>query len=351
MIEGMIAVIIAGGSGTRLWPLSTSEYPKHLLSLTGRRSLVQYTYERARTVADKVYVLTDISHSKAIKKQLPDIDDKCFLIEPGRRGTANCILLALKQIQLEDPDEPIAFIAADHYVLDTAGFTRTFKKAEKASRQQGKIVLIGVEPDYPATGFGYIKKGKLLPGKSPLYEVHSFKEKPDYKQAVKYLKSGDYLWNCSYFIGSAQTFKKEMHLQSPELYTTFQKLCGAKSRSAIEKIYLAADSNSIDYALIEKVDDLLVIPAEYDWMDLGSYGDLHKASQRNAKLNHVTGEKIELEGVENSYVSNQENKPVAVIGLNNIVVVNTKDGLLVARKDLAQQVGEVSKRFNNKTSP
>lgn len=341
----MIAVIIAGGSGTRLWPLSTPDYPKHLLKLTGHKSLLQYTYERAKTLTDKIYVLTDTSHAQHIKKQLPELADSCFIIEPGRRGTANCILLALKQIGESEPDDPIAFVAADHYIRDTAGFTHSFKTAEQISKQAGRIVLIGAEPDYPATGFGYIQKDGVFKDGSLIYNVHSFKEKPDYDTALKYLNSGNYLWNCGYFTASEATFLKAMEEHAPDLKRDYDMLKNSKTQAELNKTYLSFKAISIDYALIEKVKDLLVIPASFDWMDLGSYNDLHKASERNAVHNHIRGTNVQLDGVENSYVYNQEDKPVAVIGLNNIVVVNTKDGLLVARKDLSQQVGEVSKRF------
>lgn len=344
----MIAVIIAGGSGTRLWPLSTPDFPKHLLSLTGRRSLVQYTYDRAKTLSDQIYVLTDASHAKHIKKQLPEIKDSCFIIEPARRGTVNCILLALRQIAKTNKDEPIAFLAADHFIRNTAEFTKTFKSAGKVSEQTNRIVLIGVEPDYPATGFGYIQKNGDFESTEEVYNVHSFKEKPDYKQAQEYLKSSNYLWNCGYFVGSVNAFTEAMTNAAPDLLATYQKLSEAKNRQARQEVYLELKTDSIDYALIEKNKELLVIPAHFDWMDLGSYGDLHKASQRNSRHNHIHGDNIELEGVENSYVYNQEDKPVAVIGLNNVVVVNTKDGLLVVRKDFSQHVGEVSKKFKDK---
>ncbi len=341
----MICVIIAGGSGTRLWPLSTPDYPKHLLSLTGHKSLLQYTYERAKILTNKIYVLTDVSHAKHIKKQLPDLEQSSFLIEPGRRGTANCILLALKEISNTDSDEPIAFISADHYIRDTAGFTHSFKTAEDVSMQTGRIVLIGADPDYPATGFGYIQKDGVFKNSALVYEVHSFKEKPDYDQAVIYQNSGNYLWNCGYFTASKETFVNAMVKHAPKLLANYNKISKTKNKKELEEVYLSLDAISIDYALIEKVDNLLVVPASFDWMDLGSYNDLHKASERNALHNHIKGNNVELDGVENAYVNNQEDKPVAVIGLNNIVVVNTKEGLLVARKDLSQQVGEISKRF------
>lgn len=342
----MITVIIAGGSGTRLWPLSTPDYPKHLLALTGSKSLVNYAYERAKSISDEIYVVTEASHASHVKEQLPELGEDAFIIEPGRRGTASCIVAALSRIaDKHDKDEPIAFVAADHYVRDKAGFTHSFKLAANASEKSGRIVLVGVEPDYPATGFGYIQKNGLYDENSFIFNVHSFKEKPDYETAREYVASGNYLWNCGYFVGSVNTFLKAMQSSAPNLYKNFEALQNAKNNEAFNEMYLAFENDSIDYALIEKTTDLLVVPATFDWMDLGSYGDLQKAMGSDEQGNHVKGEKVELEGVENSFVQNNEDKPIAVIGLDNIAIVNTEHGILVARKDLAQKVGEVSKRF------
>lgn len=346
----MITVIIAGGSGTRLWPLSTPSYPKHLLKINGDdKSLLQNTYERAKLISNDVYVLTDASHSDHVREQLNDIKADHLVIEPARRGTASCIVSALANITgKHGDDEAIAVLSADHYIRDTAGFVHSFKVAGKISEQEGRIVLIGVEPDQPATGFGYIQKDKLFDEKLFVYNVNSFKEKPDFEVAKKYVKSGNYLWNCGYFVGSLNTFKKHMQESAPEMFADYEKLVAAKSEQEYIDTYLSFENNTIDYALIEKVNDLLVVPASFDWMDLGSFGDIHKAVESNESGNHIHGNEIEVDGVENSLIQNYEDKPLAVIGLDNIVVINSPNGILVARKDLAQKVGEVSKRISAK---
>lgn len=344
----MISVIIAGGSGTRLWPLSTPDYPKHLLKVNGdTNSLLQNTYQRAKKISSAIYIVTEIGHAHHIKEQLPDLPAEAFIIEPARRGTASCIVAALAHVaERHDKDEPIAVLAADHFIRDIDGFAHSFKVAADASNKEGRIVLVGVEPDYPATGFGYIQKGDVFDDKTFVFNVHSFKEKPDFATARKYLKSGNYLWNCGYFVGSIDTFKKSMKKYAAGLARDYEALTAAKTPEEYEKVYLGFENTSIDYALIEHMDNLLVVPAAFDWMDLGSYGDLHKAVVNDEKGNYASGNKLELEGVENSFIQNYEDKPVAVIGLDNVVVVNTPKGLVVARKDLSQQVGEVSKRFN-----
>src|SRR3990167_8066077 len=160
----MITVIIAGGSGTRLWPLSTPDYPKHLLKINGdENSLLQNTYERAKRISSDTYVITEIGHAHHIKEQLPELGDENFVIEPARRGTASCIVAALVHIaSRHGQDEPIAFLAADHFIRDNDGFAHSFKVAGDASVASGRVVLVGVEPDHPSTGFGYIQKDNLF---------------------------------------------------------------------------------------------------------------------------------------------------------------------------------------------
>ena len=342
----MIIVLIAGGSGTRLWPLSTPDFPKHLLTINGdKKSLLQNTYDRAKRLTDSIYVVPEIGHADHVKKQLPDLKEDAYIVEPARRGTASCIIAALQHISTRhDPDESIVFLSADHYIRDVDGFVHSFRVATDMAQKQRRIVLVGVEPDNPATGFGYIQKGELFDEESFVFNVHSFREKPAYDVAKEYVSSGNYLWNCGYFVGSLNIFKNVMQKHAPSMREDYERLLQTRTEDDYQSVYLSFENNTIDYALIEHVDDLLVVPASFDWMDLGSFGDLHRAVLNDELGNHVGGN-VEIEGVENSFIQNHDTKPMAVIGLDNIVVINTKNGILVARKDLAQKVGEVSKRI------
>jgi len=345
----MIVCIIAGGSGTRLWPLSTPNYPKHLLCVNGDdKSLLQNTYERSKTLSDNIYVVTESSHATHIREQVGELPEENFIVEPDRRGTANCTVAVLAYIaERHGKEEPVAIISADHFVRDTVGFTHSFKVAAETSRSENRIVMIGIEPDYPSTGFGYIKKDTVFDEATLVYEVDSFKEKPDYETALEYVRSGQYLWNCSYLIGSVNTILKRMEKFAPYLIDNYEKLANAKNSDDYRDAYLSFETNSIDYALLDYVDDLMVVPASFDWMDMGSFGDMHKVVGLDADSNYSKGY-VELDGVENSYIENHEDKPVAVIGLDNVVVINTKDGILVARKDLGQKVGEIAKKIAKK---
>ncbi len=345
----MITVIIAGGSGTRLWPLSTSSNPKQLLKLTNDLSMVQNTYERASRMSKDVYVVPDISHADALKAQLSELDDDHFVVEPGRRGTANCIVAALAHIsKRHDRNEPIAFIHSDHHIRDVDGFARSFGTAQRLSSDRQEIVLIGIEPSYPATGFGYIERADEVDDFGTAYTVKSFKEKPDFETAKRYMLSGNYFWNCGYFVGSVDTFLNEMKQYAPDLLANYEALIsiGDVNSDEYKNTYLSFENEVIDVALIEKSQSLLVVPASFDWMDVGNFKDLHEANESDVLGNHFRGDNIHSIEVENAYIRNDSpDKHIAVIGLDNVVVVNTDNGLLVARKDLAHKVGEIAKKI------
>jgi mannose-1-phosphate guanylyltransferase len=343
-IKRMIVVIIAGGSGTRLWPLSTNDYPKHLLKLTDDKSLLQNTYARAKLLTDNIYIVPDKSHSDHILTQLPELPSDHLLVEPGRRGTASCVVMALAKIKSnENPDEPIVFMHADHHIRDNAGFTEALNLAAKVSKEQKKLVLLGLEPTYPATGFGYIERGDHA-NSGQVYRVTCFKEKPDYQTAEEYVKSGKFLWNMGYFVATLNSFERSIKKAAPQLWRNYQKLLKAKDQKECDKCYLSFKAEPIDTALIERLEDTLVMPGTFDWMDVGSFPDVHLINVQDDAGNTLQG-KIAVEGVSNSFVRNDTDKPVVVIGLDNVAVVSTPDGILVVNKSHAQKVGEVSKRL------
>lgn len=344
----MITVIIAGGSGTRLWPLSTKDYPKHLLSLTNENSLLQNTVERMRRVAkqDHIYVITESSHSKHVLDQLKGLSKDNILIEPGRRGTASCVLMGLVKIKNSKlpKDEPIIFLWADHLIRDNEGFAATALRAGELSKSENKLVFVGVEPTYPATGFNYMQKDGAVEGWFNTFNLERFTEKPNKKTAEMYLSSGKYLWNSGYLVGSLNVFENNMKNFAPELYTDYNRLVASND---INETYLSLTNQTIDSALSEKVNDGLIMPGTFDWVDVGSFSDLHAVSITDDNGNHTRGDGIELDNTTNSYIRNEDTEPVAVIGLDNIVVVNTPNGVLVANKNYSQKVGDIAKRIQS----
>jgi mannose-1-phosphate guanylyltransferase len=341
----MIIVIIAGGSGTRLWPLSTHDYPKHLLSLVDDKSLLQNTVNRVMQIThqDKILVIPEISHLQHVYSQLKQLDNNNIIPEPGRRGTASCFLLALSEIKKRGlGDEPILFLWADHMIRNGDAFTSTMLRAGEIAYTEKKLVFIGVSPTYPSTGFGYMERDGKLKGWRDAFNLMSFKEKPDKKTAEQYIASGKYLWNTGYLVGTLATFEREMAEHAKRLWKDYELLCKAKKH---DKVYLEFENESIDTALSEKITDGIVVPGSFDWTDIGSFRDLHSISAKDDNGNLVMGENVELDHITNSYIRNETDTALAIIGLDNVVVVQTPRGVLVTNKNYAQNVGDVAKRL------
>ncbi len=218
--------------------------------------------------------------------------------------------------------------------------------AAEASRVSGKVTLIGIEPTFPSTGFGYIERDGGIKG-TGAYQIESFKEKPDLQTAQQYLRLGKYLWNCGYFVGSVNTFLGEISRVAPALQASFDALSAVAVAPSEEydESYLKFPELVIDYELAEKSTNLAVVPASFDWMDIGSFKDLHEANESDDRGNFYKGSAIYDDELENVFIQNDETKPVVVIGLDNVVVVNTPNGILVARKDLSQKVKDAVARI------
>lgn len=299
-----------------------------------------------RDMSSDVYIVPEARLVNDIKAQFPELDDEHLIIEPGLRGTASCYILALDTISRKHAtDDPIAFIWADHHVRDIAGFQDSFQQAAAIAVSQNRLVTIGIEPTYPAP-LGYIERGDEVEG-TGVYNVVSFKEKPDIAVANQYIQQGSYLWNSGYYIGTTDAFLESMQKFAPELYEEYEELHEKEIGSEeYNQAYFTFTNTTIDVGLSEKMDNLLVVPARFDWLDIGNFKDLHEASEKDATENYQEGENVHVVDTENSYVRNDEkSKPVAVIGLDNVVVVNTPEGILVARKDVAHKVGDIAKKI------
>jgi len=347
----MIVLINCGGSGSRLWPLSTPEYPKHLLKLEGTDgdgSLLQNTYARVKDFAEKVYFITEAGHAHSVKEQLEDVSDDQIIIEPARRGTASCMVYALEYMKSRhDEDLPLVFISADHVVHDHKAFQDVLKHAAATSKEHQGITLFGVEPTYPSTGFGYIEKGKKISenGEKDVHEVASFKEKPDRQTAEGYIREGKYYWNSGNFAAPLNVWLSSMSDSSPYLLKCYKSLETSKSAEGKKKIYLEFENNAIDYALMEPSERLLVVPGTFDWIDVGSYQDLHTISHHDNEGNALQGGKVATVDVTNSFVRNDTDIKVGVIGLDNVAVVVTNKGIVVTNRNMSQSVKEIAKKL------
>lgn len=347
----MIALINCGGSGSRLWPLSTPEYPKHLLSVTNGdgKTLLQNTYERVKDFADEVYFITESGHAHHVKEQLEGVDDDHVIIEPARRGTASCLLIALDHVRERHGDNvPLVFMHADAIINDVDSFRESIAHAARTSVDKSTITLLGVEPNKPSTAFGYIEREKRISDEEEkeVYTVAGFKEKPNYKTAQKYIKEGHYLWNMGFFAAPLKVFVNTMKKDAPVLHKGYESLVNADDK---KKAYLALEDVAIDYALIEPAKKLLAVPGNFDWIDVGNYEDLHVVATQDEDGNAVSGN-VAIEDVTNSFIRNDTMTDVAVIGLDNVAVVMTDSGLVVTNRSFAQKVGDVSKRMRKKKS-
>jgi mannose-1-phosphate guanylyltransferase/mannose-6-phosphate isomerase len=342
----VIAFIIAGGSGTRLWPLSTPAYPKHLLSLTNEHTLIQNTVARAAkiTSVDKIFVLTEASHAHHVQDQLAEFPADRILIEPARRGTASCVLLAMQHLETigVGAHEPVAFLWADHVIHNEQGFAETFLQAARLAETYDRAVFIGAQPTYPATGFGYMEHGDNYQGLSGVYELSRFHEKPELERAEAYIASGKFFWNMGYVVMSRFAFERDLAEYSPEYLVVYQTVHNAADKQAA---YMSLQNIALEYVFSEKIQDGLVIPGNFDWVDVGSFTDLHAIQLSDDQGNHVRGGAVALDSVTNSYINNETGTPVAVIGLDNVVVVNSPNGILVMHKDHAQKIKDVSARL------
>ena len=342
----MIALIVAGGSGTRLWPLSTPEYPKHLLTIVGDKSLLQNTFERAKklTTLDKIYISTEAGHAHHVAEQLPELTQEQIIVEPARRDTMPCILNALQFISTRHgADEPIASIHADHHIRDARGFAQALKNAGKGSVNHQRITLLGIEPTQPSIKFGYIQKGELVQGEQLMYNIKTFKEKPEYNIAKKYFESGEFLWNMGYFIAPYKVFEEKIRTYAAPIWgKQLDRLEKAKTTKERDNIYLDFEKEAIDTALMEHVPDLMVVPGTFDWMDVGSFDEIHQVSTQDEQGNAIVGEHIHVLDSAQVYVRNDcPNRHVAVIGMDNVIVVNTEHGTLVMRTDQSQKVKDI----------
>ena len=344
MASPVFAVIPAGGAGSRLWPWSTQATPKHLLDLDGGgRTLLQLTHDRISRIADEVFVLTEARQVKAIRSQLPGLDEAHVIVEPTARGTANALGLAALTLAERNPDAVLVSVPADHLIERVPAYNASLRRAIRVAEASNQLVTIGLKPTYAATGYGYIRAGKpVRQGRDDAFEVAQFVEKPSADRAEKFLEAGDYYWNLAMFSWRAGIFLEELERVAPEHHDGLRSVVAARRagrEAQAGRIYADLPNQAVDYAVMERTRRLLLVPATFGWLDVGSWSELHQILVKDADGNAVDGDRVLMNSSGN--LISAPGKVVAAIGIHDLIVIDTPTALLILPRSRAQDVKQV----------
>ncbi len=340
-----IPLIMAGGAGTRFWPASRNSFPKQFLSIVSGSTLIHETVDRLSDITSHsdIHISTTASQTDLIKEYIPDLPPENILIEPCLRDTAPCIGLAsfILQRKYEGENPIIGVFPADHMIRDNDVFLRTVNAAWELARDKDVICQMGIKPSYPATGYGYIRRGDRIAELNDVtvYDVKEFREKPDRKTAEEYLRTGEYYWNSGIFIFKPETMIREMERYLPEMHDSLGKIMDSDLK-LLDEIYPHLEKISIDYGIIERTESRCVAEAGYSWDDVGSWEAVEKYFDRDPDGNAVKGEFISEES-SGCVVYAKDGITVAGIGLKDLVIVSVDDAVLVCPKDRAQDVKKI----------
>ncbi len=352
----LIPVILSGGSGTRLWPLSRELYPKQLLALTGEMTLLQQTAARLENFPEAAppIIVCNEEHRFLVAEQLRamEVTPTAIILEPVGRNTGPATAAAAIQAMAIDLEALLLVLPADHLIKDVNAFRKAVEIGVELARQ-GKLVTFGIKPDKPETGYGYIKQGEALSGSSKkkaaqAYRVDQFVEKPELGTAQKYLASGDYLWNSGMFLFRADTFLHELQLHAPDMVEASQKSFATATQDLDflrldAKAFAAGPSDSIDYAVFEKTANAAVVPVDPGWSDIGSWSALWEISTKDANGNVLVGDVMTTDS-SGSYIR-AEDRLVAAVGIEDLIIVETADAVMVADKKHVQDVKKIVKKL------
>lgn len=347
MNSNFYCVIMAGGAGTRFWPISRSAHPKQFLDILGLgKTLLQQTFDRFTKICpvENILIVTSAEHKAITLEQLPTIKEDQVLLEPGRRNTAPCIAYANFRIQKLNPNAKIIVAPSDHLIINEDVFNKTIETALKFVSENDSLLTLGIEPTRPDTGYGYIQINKKEQNEfdTNIRTVKTFTEKPDIDMAKFFVESGEFYWNSGIFIWSLKTIQKSFENLLPEIYGLFNEknhMFGTtREEEAINQIYTTCANISIDYGIMEKSPNVFVLGAQFGWSDLGTWTSLFEHMDKDENNNAINGDNIMLYDVNDTIVKSENEKLVVIQGLKNHIVVNTKDALLICDKNEEQQL-------------
>lgn len=340
-------VIMAGGVGSRFWPLSRSAKPKQFLDILGTgKTFIQQTYERFLKVAPKenFVVVTNAKYKDLVMQQLPSLKPEQVLLEPLRRNTAPCLAYALRKIRLKNPEAKLIVTPSDHLILDHEEFVKQLQNGLQFLESNDALITLGIKPDRPETMYGYIqiKSRKEFQDLDNLYKVKTFTEKPNVEMARIFIDTGEFYWNSGIFISSLSSFLKAFDTFLPEMAQAFEKgdhLLNTGSEEAfIKKTYSECQAISIDYGIMEKAKNVFVLTAEFGWADLGSWGSLYEKTSKDKKGNAVSGDNAMLYDTSNCIVDISDEKVAVIQGLDDYIIAESNDVLMICRRGDEDQI-------------
>jgi mannose-1-phosphate guanylyltransferase len=344
---------MAGGRGERFWPLSADSMPKPFLRILGTKTMIQLTVERVNRLLpmERIFIVLGKSHADIAREQLPDLPAANFLVEPEGRDTAPCIGFAAISLLELDPQAVMIVLPADHFIPDGDHFVKTVSYGAEVASRGDYLVAIGIKPGRPETGYGYINAHEQVfsSDSGTCLRVERFVEKPDANRAQQYLEEGNYFWNAGMFIWKVKTVLAGIAQHMPELYSgllAIREALAARNEGRFAEIYSNLVRKSIDYGLMEKAENVLMIPGEFTWDDVGTWSSLLRVKDLDENGNYCSGDNICFE-TKNSVICSDGLK-VGVIGVSNMVIVASKDGVLVCDADRAQEVREIARLVEEK---
>ena len=351
MNKNYYAILMAGGVGSRFWPVSTTEFPKQFHDMLGSgETLIQKTFSRLAKLipAENILILTNERYNNLVLEQLPMVKPEQVLLEPAMRNTAPCILYASLKIQKQNPDAVMVVAPSDHWIEDETAFAANLQACFDFCQKENALMTLGIQPTYPNTGFGYIEFDKT--DENSIKKVNQFREKPDYETAKSFLEQGNFLWNGGIFIWSAKSIAEAFEKFQPQMNMLFQQ--GIESynteneKQFINDNYASAENISIDYAVMEKAKNVYVLPATFDWNDLGTWGQLHEKLAKDENNNGVINAKVVMENASNNIIRTDANKLIVVDGLHDYIIVDKEGVLLIYPKSKEQEIKRITALAN-----